>query len=271
MARESEYILGAAPEELDRLRHQHEVWRPVSESVFDEVAIQPGWCVLDAGCGPGLVLSDLVRRIGSQGEAWGVDMTPAMLQEAESLAQREEWPNYVLKEGNLSNVELPQEKFDFIWMRWVLTFPDNPENIVARLTESLKPGGIFAIQDYNHDGVGLFPRSEGFQAVVRATREFYTASGGDPWVAARLPQFFENAGLRVDSYRTHVLSGNPGEPAFQWAARFFPMWAKAYHEQGFLSDDEYRCFQTDWAARLKNPHARYFSPIMVTSVAQKKQ
>ncbi|TAH36391.1 MAG: methyltransferase domain-containing protein [Planctomycetota bacterium] len=264
-----EYVLGAEPAELERLRHQHGVWRPLSEAAFDRVGVRAGWRVLDAGCGPGLVLADLRERVGPHGEIWGVDLVPAMLAEARRMALQRGYDNVRLLQGDLHTVSLPPDSFDLIWLRWVLSFPPDPQVILQRLAAALAPGGALVVQDYNHEGVSLFPESAGFAAAIRATRALYSSAGGDPWIGARLPRLFHGAGLRLEDYRGDVLTGGPGEPAFEWAQRFFPPYSAQFVARGLMSPAEREQFLAEWAERAADPHARYFSPIVVTATGRR--
>ncbi len=266
-----EYVLGAGEKERLRLRHQHQVWRDSSDRLFSSLGVAEGWKVLDAGCGPGLVLEDLRRLVGARGEAWGIDLTPDLLEEAGARVEEHGWKNVRLIEGDLEKLELPRSHFDLIWMRWVLSFPPRPAAILKHLVPSLRPGGFLAVMDYNHDGVGLFPESRGFQAAIRATRKLYLQSGGDPWIGARLPAIFRETGLELVQYDAHARAGGPGQPVFEWASNFFPDIVEKFARQGLMTAEERDLFQEDWQARRRDPDARFFSPIIVIAVGRRPE
>ena len=265
----AEYILGADPEELDRLRAQHETWRELTDEAFDRAGVAAGWKVLDAGCGPGLVLADLEQRVGASGELWGVDQSEEMIAAARQRTGRDSGPKIRLLHGTLPEVALPPDHFDLIWTRWVLSFPPHPEKIVAALAASLKPGGQLLVVDYNHDGVGLWPDSPGFRAAIRATRAMYDRSGSDPWLGTRLPALMRGAGLVPEDYRATVLSGGPDSAVFQWAKRFFLTWADKFVAQGHMTPEEAELMRSEWQARSTDPDSRFFSPIVVTASARR--
>ena len=264
------YVLGAGPLELDRLEHQHEVWRSFSERVFEEAGVGPGMTVLDAGCGPGLVLTDLRARIGAQGLAVGMDNDPAMLAAAEERVRDHGWDNVELCSKNFMHDKLDADRFDFIWSRWVFSFLPDPAHGVASLAHALKPGGRLAIQDYNHEGVSLFPPSKGFEAAIRATRRLYLDADGDPWVGGKLARLFLDAGLELETFRAEVITGGPGEPAFEWGSRFFPPWTRNFVELGLMTPAERDELLADWEVRAADPAARFFSPIVVTAIGRKQ-
>ncbi|KAA3608288.1 MAG: methyltransferase domain-containing protein [Planctomycetota bacterium] len=264
-----EYVLGWELEELDRLAHQHQIWRRLSDAVFAELPVGRGWKVLDAGCGPGWVLQDLQAYVGDEGELWGVDLVPEMLQATEARGRAGNWNNLHLLQGDLAEVALPKAHFDFIWCRWVLSFLPDPGAVLQRLRACLKPGGVLAIQDYNHEGIGLFPESAAFQTMVKALRKRVKDSGGDLWIGARLGALLPQAGLQVHRYRSHVYSGSPGDPVWQWGQNFFLPWAKKMLLQGYVNPQEYQAFLEDWQQRRQQPGARFFSPIVITALGRK--
>src|SRR6185295_7975405 len=118
-----------------------------------------------------------------------------------------EWLALKAKERGLANVrtvtariqeaDLPASSFDVIFSRWVFSFLSDPSAVATMLARSLKPGGLLAIEDYNHEGVSIFPESDGFRAVVRATRALYKTSGGDQFVMGKIPAIFAAAGLET--------------------------------------------------------------------------
>jgi len=67
----------------------------------------------------------------------------------------------------------------------------------------------------------------------------------------------------------NVLCGGPSSPAFQWADRFFPHFAGVMAEKGILAQDDRVLFEREWEERKRDPHALFFSPIVVDAAARK--
>lgn len=265
----SEYVLGTGEHELARLSLQQEVWGEVTARFLDRAGLRRGAQVLDAGCGPGLVLAALRERAGAGGEVLGLDESARWGAEVRALAEREGWRNVRFLEGRLQELDLGRERFDFVFARWVLSFLPDTAELLARLARALKPDGVLALQDYNHEGVSLFPPSGGFRAIVRATRALYASRGGDAWIAGRLPRELRQAGLELERMEATALCGRPGSPAFRWADAFFPHHSLAMVEQGLLSPDERQRFLEEWRQRLEDPDAVFFSPLVVSLAARK--
>ncbi len=265
----SDYPLGSSDQELERLRFQHEVWGPVTRSFLARLGVGRGWRALDLGCGPGMVTFDLSALVGETGEVVALDESQRWIDHVEQETRKRGIANVRTVRARIQDVELEKESFDLVFARWVLSFPRDPASLVRRVSRALKIGGVFAIEDYNHEGVSLFPESEGFRAVVRATRALYAQAGGDAWVAARMPAIFRSAGLEGISIVPSVLCGGPGSPPFRWAGLFFPHFSEAMEQKGLLSSEERRRFLDEWSDREKNPDAMFFSPIVVDAAARR--
>ena len=172
-------------------------------------------------------------------------------------------------ESTIEEADLGEARFDCIFSRWVFSFLGDLDPVLAKLRRALKPGGVLVIQDYNHEGVSVFPESAGFEAAIRATRAFYRGAGGDPWVAARLPGPLRRSGFELEEIRPHVRAGNGESPVFRWLDAFFPTFVRTYAEAGLMSEEEVESFDEEWAALARNPDALLFSPMIVDVIARR--
>lgn len=261
--RAPEYVLGTNEKELARLALQQEVWGHVTEAFLDRVRVPAGGRCLDLGCGPGFVVESLRRRVGDSGRVDAFDESPVWHAHLARLAAERRWSNVRLLEARVEDAALEEGAYDLVLARWVLSFLPGVDRLVARLSRSLRPGGVLAVEDYNHEGISLFPESDGFRAVVRATRAMWASRGGDMWIAGRLPGWMRSAGLEVVDTTPTVLCGGPESGVYRWADAFFPAHAGRMVEAGLLTPEERARFDADWAERLGNPDARFFSPILV--------
>jgi SAM-dependent methyltransferase len=75
--------------------------------VVDQLPLQRGDVVLDAGCGTGLCFAQIQERIGPGGTIIGVDASPDMLAVASERMVAAGWANVVLVEAPVAAAELP--------------------------------------------------------------------------------------------------------------------------------------------------------------------
>lgn len=265
----SEYFLGTSDHELERLAFQQEIWRGPTDSFLEALGPLEGKRVLDLGCGPGLATAELRKRVGAAGEVVAVDESERWVRHVDAVAEHERWENVRTVQARLQDLELEEGLADGAVMRWVLSFLPDPAGVLGHIARFVRPGGFVGVMDYNHLGVSMFPRSEGFDAVIRATRRAYAVGGGDTFIMGSIHRHFRAAGLEPSKHENFVLSGGPDSPAFQWADRFFPFHVPRLTESGVLSSADAELFDEEWAARKADPDSLFFSPIVVASVARK--
>ena len=228
------YPLGTSDLELERLAFQHEVWGARTRAFLDRMKVGAGMRVLDLGCGPGFVALELAERVGLGGTVLAVDESERWIAHVEGEVARRNTANVRVRRSRVEELTLEPASLDVVFARWVFSFLGDPEGVARTLARSLRPGGVLLIQDYNHEGISVFPKSRGFDAVVRATRAMYAGSGGDVWIAGRAARVFAAAGLEMEALDANVMCGGPSSPAFQWADRFFPHFAGVMAEKGIL-------------------------------------
>jgi len=97
--------------------------------------LQPGEVVLDLGSGGGIDVLLSARRVGPNGKAYGLDMTPEMLDLARKNQAEVGLTNVQFLQGTIEDIPLPDETVDVVI-----------SNCVVNLSPD-KPGGRLAIAD----------------------------------------------------------------------------------------------------------------------------
>jgi arsenite methyltransferase len=112
------------------------------ELVHDALGAQPGERVLDAGCGPGFYVADLLERVGAEGSVVGVDTSPQMLAMTAKRAPRAD-----LREGAVTALPVEDSDFDRALSVQVLEYVDDIPAALSELRRALRPGGRLVIWD----------------------------------------------------------------------------------------------------------------------------
>ncbi len=258
-----EYLLGVNDSELDRLRFQHTVWGPLTRDFCARLGVKAGWKCLDAGSGPGLVTMDLRELVGPAGEVTALEPSPFYLEQCRKETAEKGYNNIHFVQGKVEDTTLPSNEFDLVFSRWVLSFAPDPEKFIVPLIQSLKPGGILAVQDYYYEGLSLWPLGGPFDGMADVVRTYYRAAGGDPYVTGKLPGLFRTHGASLIEFSPHLLAGGPQSPIMEWAHRFFTTHTQAMVEQGAVSQKKGYAMVADWHNHRNNPDALFFSPIVV--------
>jgi SAM-dependent methyltransferase len=112
------------------------------EALVRLAAPAPGDSVLDVACGPGVFLASLA---GTVRRAVGVDLTPAMLQEARRRAGQA--PGLHLVQGEAERLPFRDGVFTLAVTTWALHHVAEPERVLAEMARVVAPGGRVAVGD----------------------------------------------------------------------------------------------------------------------------
>ena len=149
--------------------------------------------VLDVACGPGL-LACAFARVAKH--ATGVDMTPAMLEQAHKTQQEQGLKNVSWLPGNVYSLPFPPGQFSIVSSRFVFHHLQDPLAALKEMTRTCRPGGRIVVAD-------MAPQPAKADALNAAER-LRDPSHVRALLLNELLELFEQAGLpapQVTSYR----------------------------------------------------------------------
>jgi arsenite methyltransferase len=110
--------------------------------------INSGATVLDHACGGGMDLLLAARRVGPTGRAIGVDMTPAMVETANTAARQAGLDDIVtVHQGFYEDLPVPDASVDVVISNGVLNLAPDKGAVLDEIYRALKPGGSLYLAD----------------------------------------------------------------------------------------------------------------------------
>nr|WP_274376865.1 class I SAM-dependent methyltransferase [Caldicellulosiruptor hydrothermalis] len=112
------------------------------EAILDMIGIKEGSCVLDVGCGTGVLVEYLQKRTGQKGKIFCVDISEKMIEIAKSKYKN--FSNVTFINDDVNNLKF-KDYFDFIICYSVFPHFEDKRKTLLHLTSMLKKGGYLAI------------------------------------------------------------------------------------------------------------------------------
>ena len=233
--------------------------------------LKPGQRVLDAGCGSGLVTSILFTLIQPSGQILGLDYSRERIQYAKKKYGSN--PNIDFQQHDLINPLDGFEKFDVIWVRFLLEYYlKESRNIVENLSRCLKPGGYLCLLDLDHNSLNHYELSSDMTRILhrimdRLEHEF----NFDPYVGRKLYAYlydlgFENIQMELTAH--HLIYGEIKESdLFNWVKKV----EVATEKTSYLFEDypgNQETFFRDFEAFFMNPRRFTYTPLIMCKGAK---
>lgn len=128
---------------------------PLKQQGLEKLAARPGERILEIGFGTGHCLIALARGVGPEGRVFGIDLSDKMTELARANLARQQLADRVeLFCGDATNLPLPDESVDGVFLSFTLELFDNPEipRVLAECRRVLKPHGRLAVVSVSKEG-----------------------------------------------------------------------------------------------------------------------
>jgi 2-polyprenyl-3-methyl-5-hydroxy-6-metoxy-1,4-benzoquinol methylase len=109
--------------------------------------IQPGWHVLDIGCGAGVDSLLAARLVGASGEVLGIDLTSEMIRKANANKETMDINNVDFQVTSVQGLAGMDGRFDLIVSNGVFNLIPEKREAMAATMRLLKPGGKLFVAD----------------------------------------------------------------------------------------------------------------------------
>jgi ubiquinone/menaquinone biosynthesis C-methylase UbiE len=261
--------LGGTEIEAQRLIRQAIDHEPRARLLLDRVGIQPGWNVIDIGCGPLGILHLLSERVGPRGRVVGLEREPQFAAAARAQIASRRLTNVSVVERDALATQLPKESFDLVHERLVAINVSSREALLGEMMSLLRPGGTALLQDVDNVSWLCQPSHPSWDAILDAFHAVFQASGGDPFVGRRLPELLRNAGAQDIELATHVDVAAPGEYRRMHLVSLLDSVRDKILSAGLLDETALRRHREALIAHLDDPATTVIDKLLVQAWGRK--
>ena len=178
---------------------RNDVYRRPLSTALERLGLREGWRCADVGAGGGDVSVALAEVVGRDGRVYAVDRDPHARDQVAEAAAAHSQVVAITQAGE--DLLLP-EPVDLAFCRFLLMHVADPVRVLARMRDSVRPGGWVVAQE----PITSAGRVDG--------RPFSMPEATHPDVGAQLPALFARAGLdTVDAWAESQAGAGPGPVA----------------------------------------------------------
>jgi SAM-dependent methyltransferase len=141
------------------------------EGALDAIGFKPGMVVADIGAGTGYMTLKMAKRIGPSGKVYAEDVQPEMLRRLRQNAAEAKLANIQTVLGGEADPKLPPGALDLILLVDVYHEFSQPQRMLRKMRESLKPDGRLVLLEYRKEDPSIPIRPEHKMSVAEVKLE----------------------------------------------------------------------------------------------------
>ena len=141
------------------------------DRALDAIQVVRGSTVADVGAGSGYMTVRMARRVGPTGKVYATDIQPEMLVLLRQRLMREGVSNVEPVLGQIDDPRLPPAAIDLILMVDVYHELSEPQRMLRRMRDALKPDGRLVLLEYRKEDPTIPIRIEHKMTVAEAKME----------------------------------------------------------------------------------------------------
>jgi len=215
-----------------------------SHGFFLTPLLQPGFDVLDAGCGPGTITTGIAEAV-FPARVTAVDISRAQLETVRRLAQGREIVNMDFVAASAIRLPFADHSFDVVFAHALLEHLREPEQAVREFHRVTRPGGFIALCSPDWDNFQLEPHPPRVARAIHACRHLQERNGGNTRAGASLHAWMSHAGFTPLVHDQWVEEYESPQGIADYLALHLDNAGQFHHGTALR----------DWAAR---PEARFF-------------
>ena len=155
-------------------------WRTAENSAAYLLdSLSPGLDLLDVGCGPGNITTDLANRV-KPGRTVGIDAAETVVDTARAAAEEQGVTGVEFEVADVYDLPFADASFDVVHAHQVLQHLADPVAALREMHRVCRPGGVVAARDSDYEAMTWHPESAGISRWLDMYRAVARANRGEP-------------------------------------------------------------------------------------------
>jgi ubiquinone/menaquinone biosynthesis C-methylase UbiE len=168
--------------------------RASTHAAFFLPHLRPGMSLLDGGCGPGSMTSDLAAVV-SPGEVVGIDVEPSQVDLATGEAAERGVSNARFQVADLYALPFPAQSFDAVFLHGVLEHLQDPVRALCEVRRVLRRGGVLGTRHADFGGFILEPAPAPLDQFAKLFERLMLHNGTHPRAGRHQVRWLREAGF----------------------------------------------------------------------------
>lgn len=202
------YVHGYSETEAARLKDQADA---LAGFLYGDLRFPAGARVLEAGCGTGCQTARLAQA-NPQARFLSVDVSAASLDVARRAVAARGLSNVTLRQADMLRLAQGPERFDHVFVCFVLEHLPDPHGALCALRGLLKPGGGITVIEGDHGSFYCHPETPRARQTVQCLVTLQARAGGDALIGRRLHPLLAGAGFGRIAVEPRVVYVDGGKP-----------------------------------------------------------
>jgi ubiquinone/menaquinone biosynthesis C-methylase UbiE len=160
--------------------------------LLKNLGISHGSSVIEAGCGTGAALSEILSVVGKKGRITGYDPTKAFVEIARARADKLGASNARYEIGDIRSISAKDGEFDAAFCDKVLIHAGPPRAALSEMTRVIRSGGRVGALEW----LPFFAVSSNRPETLDALNAIFRKACYDYFVSLNLARHFHSAGLK---------------------------------------------------------------------------
>ena len=168
-------------------------------------------------------------------------------------------------------MQLSINSLDGAYCRWALAWIPNPEEIIKKVVQALKPGGRFVVQEYfDWSTLQTHPSFPNLSKAITQALSSFDNGYGEINIGNRVSEIFETNGLTIFNTRPLIKMAKPNDIVWQWPKTFLSIYLPKVVEMGKLDYEVATKAMEEFNQLEETPGATLMTPSMIEVIGEKK-